>query len=191
MEKKSIRKRLLNGRNQLDPGTYSRLSCRAQRTLIDSDCFALAEKLALYSPIKNEVATGKIFVAAKEAGKKVYYPKIVADNLDFVEVGSLAELSPGAFGVPEPPAGLTAHVTELQLIVVPGLAFDQRGHRLGYGRGYYDRQLSVKPGTTTAVGLCFEFQICARLPEEGHDQQLDFIATESRLIPCHIGVAGS
>ena len=191
MEKKSIRKRLLNGRNQLDPETHSRLSSRAQRNLIESDCFVLAEKLALYSPVNNEVATEKIFIAAKDAGKKVYYPKVVADDLNFVEISSLADLSPGVFGVPEPTTGQTAHVTELQLIVVPGLAFDQRGHRLGYGRGYYDRQLSVKPAATIAVGLCFEFQICARLPEEGHDQQLDFIATESRLIPCHIGVAGS
>ncbi|MCD6580613.1 MAG: 5-formyltetrahydrofolate cyclo-ligase [Desulfuromusa sp.] len=186
MGKKIIRKQFLDCRKQLDLSTYSRLSEQAQRQLIGSEGFIRAKTLALYSPINNEVATKQIFIAARELGKQVFYPRVAGEDLEFIKVYAVNELQPGAFGVAEPGTGEKIPFVELDLIVVPGVAFDLRGHRLGYGRGFYDRQLTGRSAGAVAVGLCFETQLCDRLPTEAHDQALDCIATETRFIPCHI-----
>ena len=186
MGKKIIRKQFLDRRIQLDLPTCFRLSQQAQRRLIGSEYFIRAETLALYSPINNEVATEQIFAAARELNKRICYPRVAGDELEFIEVCAVNELVPGAFGVAEPVAGKKFSIAELDLIVVPGVAFDLRGHRLGYGRGFYDRQLAGKSAATVAIGLCFEMQLCDLLPTEAHDQVLDYIATETRFIPCHI-----
>ena len=191
MKKTVIRKRLLTARNNLDGNEYLQRSRQAQRLLIAADVFRRAGSLALYSPIRNEVATHELFRIARDAGKKVCFPKVVGEQLSFAPVKSLAELSSGAFGVAEPAGEGAVGREELDLIVVPGVAFDARGHRLGYGRGFYDRFLSGREVGLAVVGLCFDFQLCSNLPEEGHDQRLDFVVTETRFIPCHIGVAGS
>jgi len=185
MEKAFIRKQFLRLRKRLDLRTYLRLSQQVQQQLLDSECFARAETLALYSPINNEVATGQIFSVAKQQGKHIFYPQVNGDRLDFFEVLAATDLLPGTFGIAEPSLGETAPVAELDLVVVPGVAFDLRGHRLGYGRGFYDRQLAGKPMSTTSVGLSFDSQLCELLPVDAHDQALDFIVTETRFIPCH------
>ncbi|MCK5913891.1 MAG: 5-formyltetrahydrofolate cyclo-ligase [Desulfuromusa sp.] len=185
MGKQNIRKQFLSCRKRLDLPTYSRLSQQAQRQLIDSECFDQAKTLALYSSIYNEVATKEIFAAARELNKRIFYPRVIDDELEFIEVHAVNELWPGTFGVAEPVSGMKIPAFELDLIVVPGVAFDLRGHRLGYGRGFYDRQLTGRPVGTIAVGLCFEMQLSDSLPTEDHDQALDFIATETRFIPCH------
>ena len=186
MEKRIIRKQFLRTRKQLDLSTYSRLSQQAQRQMIGSECFARARTLALYSPINKEVATGQIFVAARELDKRVFYPRVSGDELEFIAVDTAGKLEPGTFGVAEPVDGESISVAGLDLIVVPGVAFDLRGHRLGYGRGFYDRQLAGRSTATVVVGLCFEIQLCNLLPAEAHDQALDYITTETRFIPCHI-----
>ena len=185
MGKKNIRKQFLERRKQLDYPTYCHLSQRVQQRLIASACFVRAEALALYSPINNEVATEQIFAAARTGGKKVYYPRVVGDDIDFFEVTEVAGLLPGAFGVAEPISAEKISLAELDLVVVPGVAFDLHGYRLGYGRGFYDRRLVEKPIATVSVGLGFDLQLCDSLPVEGHDQGLDFIATETKFIPCH------
>ena len=184
MGKTSIRKQFLTFRRQLDVPTYLRLSRRIQQQLIDSECFARAETVALYSPINNEVATEQVFLEARKQDKQVFYPRVQGDNLEFFEVRAVTALLPGAFGVAEPALGRKISVSELDLVVVPGVAFDLKGCRLGYGRGFYDRQLAGKPLETVSVGLGFESQLCDLLPAEIHDQALDFIATETRFISC-------
>ncbi len=185
MGKGFVRKQILNCRRQLDLSLYADLSHQVQRQLINSEPFISARTLALYSPINNEVATEHVFAVATELGKQVYYPRVVGEELEFLEVCSIDELMPGSFGVGEPGIGEKISVAELDLLVVPGVAFDVRGHRLGYGRGYYDRQLSRKTAGTISVGLCFKIQLCDLLPTEQHDQALDYIATETEFIPCH------
>ncbi|MEA3363042.1 MAG: 5-formyltetrahydrofolate cyclo-ligase [Thermodesulfobacteriota bacterium] len=186
MEKKTVRKRLLAWRKQLDPVSCSRFSHQVQQQLMASAPFARARTLALYSPIHNEVATEQIFVAARKLNQQVCYPKVAGEELVFIEVGKLDDLVTGAFGVAEPDAGERVPVAELDLIVVPGVAFDLRGYRLGYGRGFYDRQLAGKPVDSVTVGLCFEAQLSDCLPNEAHDQRVDYVATEAQFIPCHI-----
>lgn len=185
MKKKAVRKQFLALRKRLDLLSCARLSQQAQQQLIASTPFSRANCLALYSPIHNEVATEQVFAAARESGKRVYYPRVAGDELDFIEVSKLSSLVKGAFAVAEPQLGEKTTVAELDLVVVPGVAFDLRGYRLGYGRGFYDRQLARKAAETIAVGLCFEIQLCNLLPNDAHDQRVDFIATETKFIPCH------
>lgn len=184
MGKPLIRKHFLNLRKQLDATTHAQLSLQVQKQFLISEGFAQAKTVALYSPINNEVATEQIFSAARGLAKQVYYPRVNGDDLEFVEVLATTDLSPGTFGIAEPAAGKKISVAKLDLIVVPGVAFDLRGHRLGYGRGYYDRLLARMSVETVAVGLSFEMQFSRLLPAEGHDRPLDYIATETRFIPC-------
>ncbi len=186
MAKQIIREQMLALRKRLDDQSHARLSQQAQSRLVASSNFQRAKTLALYSPIRHEVATGEIFLAAHAADKQVFYPRVVGDDLEFLEVSSGEDLVAGAFGVAEPIGGRKIELTELELIVVPGVAFSLDGFRLGYGRGFYDRQLTGRPSTTVTVGLCFDFQLIDQLPIEEHDQPLDYIVTETRFIPCRI-----
>ncbi len=185
MGKVTIRKQFLDYRRNIDLPTYARLSRLIQQRLIASEYFSQAHSLALYSPINNEVATTQIFAAAKKLDKKVYYPRVTGDTFDFFEVRTSDDLVIGAFGVAEPVSTVKIPVADLDLVVVPGVAFDVRGYRLGYGRGFYDRQLAGKQNGTVSVGLCFDIQLCDSLPAESHDQPLDFIVTETKFISCH------
>lgn len=184
MKKQIIREQMLILRKQLDDRSYVRLSYKAQECLIATPSFQRATTLALYSPIRHEVATGQLFSSALTAGKQIYYPRVCGEDLEFCRIFSLDDLAVGAFGVAEPIGEATIAIADLDLIVVPGVAFSYDGFRLGYGRGFYDRQLAGRPATTIAVGLSFSFQLVSQLPIEEHDQQLDYIVTETESIPC-------
>lgn len=184
MEKHATRQQLLQRRQQLDKATCLDLSWRVQQQLLDSECFSRAETLALYSPVNNEVGTGRLLTVALSHGKRICFPRVSGKELQFVLVKSLDELQPGAFGVAEPVGEDLVCARQIDLIAVPGVAFDREGFRLGYGKGFYDRELSRMTQATVSVGLCYDFQLCKTLPIEDHDQQLDYIATETRLIPC-------
>ncbi|WP_303721411.1 5-formyltetrahydrofolate cyclo-ligase [Malonomonas rubra] len=190
MQKHLTRQQQLHLRKQLDEATCHELSLRIQQRLVAAECFCSAETLALYSPINNEVHTDNLLAIARSQGKKVCYPRVAGDGLQFVAIESLAELQPGAFGVAEPIGDQQLDAQMIDLLVVPGVAFDQDGFRLGYGKGFYDRELSRMAQSTVSVGLCYEFQLCDSLPIEEHDQQLDYVVTETQLIPCRKDTAG-
>ena len=191
MPKHAIRQEMLARRKQIEAATCDQLSLQAQQQLIESDCFNVARVLALYSSINNEVQTDLLFAAARAEGKRVCYPRIKSEELEFVEVVAPGALVSGRFGVAEPQSGQSVPVAEVDLIVVPGVAFDRVGHRLGYGKGFYDRELARASNTAVSVGLCFDFQLCERLPRESHDQPVQFLATEASFISCRRLVAGS
>ena len=90
----------------------------------------------------------------------------------------MRQFVPGRFGIPEPEGGSPVSLSELDLMVVPGVGFDLHGHRLGYGRGYYDRVLAGESRRPTLVGLCFEQQVVDRLPRDPHDVCVDLLITE-------------
>jgi len=184
MGKTALRKQFIDYRNQLDPLMHEFLSRRVQQRVLNSETFRCSQMLALYSPVNNEVATAQIFAVARDRCKLVCYPRVVDDMLEFVEVSKIDELICGTFGVAEPIGNNKRSIAEFDLVVVPGIAFDLRGYRLGYGRGYYDRQLAEDMAKTVTVGLGFEFQLHRRLPIAAHDERLDYIATETRLISC-------
>lgn len=182
MPKKSIRASILAQRRQLAPDSCAGLSHAAQNRLLAIPAFAEAAALALYSPVNNEVLTGELFHAARSLGKQVVFPRICGQRLEFVEVTQLAELQPGALRIREPRGTTIVPVTALDLLVVPGVAFDQKGGRLGYGKGFYDRTLHAVAPRPCLIGLCFEFQLVSALPVETHDVGVDMLVTEARTL---------
>jgi len=155
----------------------------AQKHLAALSLFKQAEMVALYSPVRNEVATSHLFEEAISAGKRVCYPTVTGEQIFFQRVENSADLRPGTFGVLEPAGGDPVDVEQIDLMVIPGLAFSSCGERLGYGKGFYDRFLAC-PVTFASIGLCYDFQVYQKLPVEEHDQRVSYIVTEHRVIDC-------
>jgi len=184
MPKRSLRQQVLARRRTLSHDQWLSSSRMAQRQLIALEQFARASCIALYAPVHNETDTAEILEAAFAAGKRVLYPAVCGERMVFRQVEELRHLAEGSFGILEPcPTGVDHHADEPDLIVVPGVAFDLHGHRIGYGKGYYDRFL-LHPGRKAhLIGLCHDFQLIdGAIPAEGHDIRMELIVTDRRII---------
>lgn len=183
MPKKSLRSDLLARRRAIDHTLWHDASTLAQLRLISLEAFQRAACIALYAPIQQEIDTGLLFSKARSEGKRVLYPLVCGTTLQFREVNAPEQCTPGAFGILEPCRLGEDHTLETaDLIVVPGVAFDLQGHRIGFGKGYYDRCLSQLPQHGTLVGLCHDFQLLEQIPAERHDIRMQHIVTDKRLI---------
>lgn len=181
-EKKAVRFELLQRRLALNSQVIKRKSLKISNKLFLLPYFAEAERIALYSPIKNEVLTEKIFKKSKELGKVIYFPRVESASLTFCRVNNFTELMPGKFGVLEPnPDSETIPAKNLDLIIIPGVAFDRVGRRIGYGKGYYDRIL-LEVGKEKRAALAYGFQVVDFLPEETGDARMGIVVTESEII---------
>jgi 5-formyltetrahydrofolate cyclo-ligase len=181
MSKNTIRKRILSQRDALSMQEIVSLSEEVAAQFLASAVYAAATTLALYCSIRSEVATAGIFAAALQAGKRVLYPRTVGSTVEFVTVETLAALEPSRFGICEPRSGKAVPLAKIDLIVLPGVAFDKKGIRLGYGLGCYDRALAAieRP---TLVGLAYDFQVVNALPREEHDIPVDMVVTERKIL---------
>jgi len=172
-------KRLLRQKMQADRRSLSAREAAERSVAVCGRILALrafteARQLVIYVAADNEVDPGPVATAAAQAGKGVYYP--AAEDGEFRSFlpssGGGAPLLPG-----EPlPRDATA-----VLFLVPGLAFDPRGVRLGRGGGWYDRALARHPGGTR-IGLAYEFQVVPHLPEATWDVRVDAVVTERRIL---------
>ena len=144
-----------------------------------------AETLFVYVDCKHETETSDLIRQAWADGKKTAVPKVIGENMKFFYITSLEnDLEEGYFGIREPyeknPADEAAD-REGSLMLMPGVAFDEARHRIGYGGGFYDRYLEAHPGLRTAA-LAFEFQVKAEVPFEKFDILPGRIVTEKRVI---------
>ena len=121
-----------------------------------------------------------------ESGKNLFLPRVVKDqtHFDYYLVKDLKNLTTGTFGIPEPAGGHPADWAELDLVLVPGLAFDPKGNRLGYGKGYYDQALPLLKKTTLTIGLAYSFQILDHVPASGQDIPVQGLLTEKGFQSC-------
>jgi 5-formyltetrahydrofolate cyclo-ligase len=149
--------------------------------LLDDDLYRQATSLGLYSPIQNEVQTDLVAQQARLDGKRLLYPRVCGERLEFCPVNEVADLICGAFGICEP-QGAPVPLTEIDLLVLPGVGFDLDGHRLGFGKGFYDRTLATAPTHLARVGFAYEFQVVAQLPAAGHDCRITTLVTEQRTL---------
>jgi len=182
MPKRSIRAQFLAERRSRSLETCIATSAEVQRRFLLSEQFHCAGCLALYSAIHNEVLTDTVARQSLAAGKTLVYPRVKNDDLEFVQVLDLSELVHGAFGVLEPQGSQLVPLSELDLVVVPGVAFDRSGHRLGYGRGFYDRALLACRVDCTKIGFAYDSQLHTALPSANHDQKLSALITEERTL---------
>jgi 5-formyltetrahydrofolate cyclo-ligase len=183
MPKKALRSELLIRRRTMSNTDWHDSSAAAQQRLIALQLFQQASCIALYAPIQHEVDTVQIFHAARSAGKGVLYPIVCGTDLRFIEISDSSQLNPGSFKIPEP-CSLTDErsLETADLIVIPGVAFDLQGHRIGFGKGFYDRCLSSLMNPGHLVGLCHDFQLFEQIPAERHDIRMQYVVTENRLI---------
>lgn len=136
-----------------------------------------ARSIYCYCSVGREVDTRPILSRALEDGKTVALPVIEDGRMRPRRLGPEGLLVPGFYGIPTPPETEPwIEEEEIDLILVPGLAYDEAGYRLGYGGGYYDRLLSTAPGL--AVGLCREAMILREIPRESHDMAVEVLITE-------------
>jgi 5-formyltetrahydrofolate cyclo-ligase len=182
--KVTLREALLAARRSLAPEDRLDRSRSIASRLAQLPVFGRARTLGLYAAMGAEVDTGELARLAAAAGKRVAFPRIVSPERALAYAACAPDaLVPGPAGTREPPPD-APHVplAELDLVVVPGVAFDGRGGRLGRGRGHYDATLAALPPHAARVGVAFELQIIADVPAEPHDAPLDAVVTEARVL---------
>jgi 5-formyltetrahydrofolate cyclo-ligase len=153
--------------------------CDAANALLAAQLWSGAV-VSLYAAKGSEVDTARIDEFLRRLGIAVAYPRVVADGrlLTFHTV-ALDELGPSRFGLLEPSADAHAvAVTDIAAFVVPGLAFDRAGWRIGWGRGHYDATFAAASASALRIGLAFECQLVPQVAREPHDMALHFIITE-------------
>ncbi|HKY64024.1 MAG TPA: 5-formyltetrahydrofolate cyclo-ligase [bacterium] len=181
-EKQRIRRELSARRLGLSPEEAAAAGRSAAEHLLEREEIRAAPAVGIYWAHRGELPTEALFRGLKAAGKKIFLPRIEAkgDRLVFAPFESEGELEPGPFGVLEPRGGATLEAGDLPVLVLPGLAFDLAGGRIGWGQGYYDRVLRGYSGCRLA--LAYEFQVLAALPREAHDEAIHILVTEARSI---------
>lgn len=184
VSKDSLRASVLALRRSLDTTEVLKRSAVVQERFLRESAYREAKSVALYAGSSDEVQTGLIQKDALKCGKEIFYPRVVDNNpyLAFYRVSSNEDLSPGAYGMLEPKVGIGLSekpASEIDLIVVPGVAFDPHGARIGYGKGYYDRALAAYEGTVSA--LAFDLQVVEEVPTEAHDVRMALLVSESRV----------
>lgn len=172
--KSRIRKEIKEKLNKQNDTQRLRKSKLIQKKLFQLAEFKRAEFVMFYVADENEVQTHSMIAEAQKIGKKILVPKIlmrekriIASVLENIE----EELSPGPYGIKQPKSKYTREIPseKIDLAVVPGLAFDKAGHRLGRGGGYYDKFLAGLPEDAARIGLAFDFQLLDDLPFLSHD----------------------
>jgi len=195
--KKTLRARLLKTRDSIPPEQKARKDAAIMERLFALDLFKNAKGLLLYASFRSEVDTTRCLSETIRLGKRLILPAVDSRRRELIlyEVKEISELKPGYMGIPEPAIRENRQVTlkDIDLIIVPGVGFDQECNRLGYGGGYYDRLLGGATGQRlrsggriAALALAFEEQITEKIPSEPHDVKVDMIITDKRVICCHV-----
>ena len=150
--------------------------------VLSSEEYRNADSVFVYWSVGSEVDTSVIIEKALVDGKRVALPKCTDKdgNMSFYYIDALSSLVDGMYGIKEPPTDIPADdFTMLSLCLVPALSFDTEGFRLGYGKGYYDRFLSLFSGVT--MGLCYEECLCKSLPRDCYDKKVNYIITDDKI----------
>lgn len=141
---------------------------------LDTDAYKSAKTIYGYLPYNQEVRTVPILQQALRDGKKVAVPKVYGDEMRFIYMTDLSLVEKGYSGIPEPVADEPVADDSHALVLMPGLAFDVKGGRIGYGGGFYDKFLAKEPDHPT-VALCYAFQMVEQLPAEEFDIPVDMV----------------
>ncbi|MDR3251857.1 MAG: 5-formyltetrahydrofolate cyclo-ligase [Tannerella sp.] len=177
--KQLIRKEISEYKKTLNSETAAYLSQTICRRLVQTEVFRNARSIALYCALPDEVQTAALIEDWRDR-KTISLPVVEGENIDFHVYEGKEKLVRSAFGILSPDATMKIPREDIDLVIVPGVAFDRKCNRIGRGKGFYDRFLtgSDKP----AVGLCFGFQLKEAVSAETHDRQMDMVITEDEII---------
>ena len=174
MDKTAWRKEIREKKRAMTQKQIEKASHALAQQFFATDYYRDAKTLYGYLPYNQEVRTEPILLQALKDGKKVAAPKVYGDTMRFIYLEDLNGIEKGYAGIPEPVADEPVAADETALVLMPGLAFDKEGHRIGYGGGFYDKFLSAEPGHPT-VALCYDFQMLPKLETEEFDVPVDLV----------------
>lgn len=174
MYKKNLRRSIRERKRAMTPDQIREKSECLGRLLAESELYRQAKTIYGYLPYNQEVRTVPMLERALTEGKQVAVPKVYGDEMRFVYLTDLTQVSDGYAGIPEPIADGPVAEDKTALVLMPGLAFDREGYRIGYGGGFYDRFLAQEPEHPT-VALCYDFQMFDRLETEEFDIPVDLV----------------
>ena len=174
MNKKELRDAIRAKKRAMTPEEIEERSAQLGELLAGSPAYREADTIYGYLPYNQEVRTVPMLERALREGKRVAVPKVYGEEMRFIYLTDLTKVAKGYSGIPEPiEDGLVADDPHA-LVLMPGLAFDPQGHRIGYGGGFYDRFLASEPEHPT-IALCYDFQLLPELETEEFDIPVDTV----------------
>ena len=174
MDKTELRREIRARKRAMTEAEIEERSAKLARLFFASEAYQKAKTIYGYLPYNQEVRTVPMLERALKDGKKVAVPKVYGDEMKFLYLDDLNAVAKGYAGIPEPIADEPLAQDETALVLMPGLAFDPQGHRIGYGGGFYDKFLAAEPNHPT-LALCYEFQMLPKLYVEDHDIPVDTV----------------
>ncbi len=183
-EKEKIRRRILKLRDGLSSEEREEKSKQIKEKLFSHFEFRTDRTVLFYAAKESEVETKGMIEESLSSEKKVGLPIVEGKEIFFSRIFDYGKLLPSTLGILEPEEKYPISLDELNLVVVPGIAFDEKGNRIGFGKGFYDRFLKKVPDAFK-IGLAFEIQIVKTIPKISTDIPVDKIVTEKRIIECN------
>ena len=174
MNKTELRKEIRAKKRAMTEVEITSKSHRLCEKFLQCEAYQKARTIYGYLPYNQEVRTWELLEKAMKDGKKVAVPKVCGEEMRFIYITDLSQVGDGYCGIPEPLEDTPIAKEKDALVLMPGLAFDREGHRIGYGGGFYDRFLSAEPAHPT-VALCYDFQLVEELPTEEFDIPVDLV----------------
>ncbi len=177
MEKTEIRKINMHNRKVMSKAEVQPKSSVIAKLFLESELYRNAKTIMLYMPLGNEVDTGSIMEKAFADGKRAVLP--MTDSKDKIipyYIDADTKLKIGAYSVREPIDTQMADPNDIDIVIVPGVAFDRYGNRVGFGKGCYDGFL--KDTNALKVGVCYEFQMCDTIAADQYDVKMDYVISE-------------
>ena len=174
MDKKALRSQIREKKRAMSLQEIEEKSVALAEQFLQSELYRSAKSVYGYLPYNQEVRTTAMLRQAQLDGKRVAVPKVYGDEMKFLWLDDLDQVEKGYSNIPEPIADEPVADDPTALVLMPGLAFDKEGHRIGYGGGFYDKFLAAEPDHPT-LALCFDFQVLPQLETEAFDIPVDVV----------------
>ena len=174
MDKQALRKQIREQKRAMTEAEIVEKSEALGRLFVASEAYRQAKTIYGYLPYNQEVRTTAMLQKALDDGKQVAVPKCYGDEMRFIYLDDLSKVEKGYCNIPEPIEDGPIANDPTALVLIPGLAFEPQGHRMGYGGGFYDKFLAAEPDHPT-LALCYDFQMLEHLETEAHDIPVDYV----------------
>lgn len=180
--KSQLKESMLEKRDSLPEGEIIEKSSQIRDRLFGLEQYKKSKTIMFFVSFNSEVNTHEM-IRGSLKNKTVIVPKILNRQIEPSVIIDLDNLVSAKFGILEPIELMKIAEKNIDLVLVPGIAFGKEGHRVGFGYGFYDKFLARVP-KAFKIGLCFDFQVTDKIPRETHDVPVDLIVTEKRVIDC-------
>jgi len=184
VEKKQLRKYIQDKRDNLSLGLRKKKNKEITQKFLKTTDYLNSKNIFIYYPCRSEIDTTIIIKKALKESKNIILPRVEGTLLNLYFINDIyTQLQEGSYKIMEPiPSSCTrAHIADINLAIVPGIAFDRNLNRLGYGGGFYDKIIRNLPQNIKKIALSFDIQIVPNIPVLDHDIKIDIIITESKI----------